>query len=81
MRWSWSSGITSFACLWCGMMYCEEIRNEFQCGITCLWLFFTEQRFPSKSYRDETDVITNHHDRPINNCCSAVYKQEENSSR
>lgn len=81
MRWSWSSGITSFACLCCGMMYCEEIRNEFQCGITCLWLFFTEQRFPSKSYRDETDVITNHHDRPINNCCSAVYKQEENSSR
>lgn len=44
MRQSWSSGITSFQCLWGGMMYHKEIWNKFECVITFLWLIFTPQQ-------------------------------------
>lgn len=44
MRQSWSSGITSFQCLWCGMMYHKEIWNKFECVITFPWSLVTQQQ-------------------------------------
>ncbi len=48
------------------------------------WLFFTQQQFTSEQHPDETDVITNHHDRPVNNgsvTAAVVNKKEENGGQ